>query len=105
MNWKKIIGIIALIAVIALVFFKLKNNKETTESKVYQYDKEKPITVSADTIRLQIIDDANTYTGTFEPNKETKISADIQGKINAVWWMWGVMFPKGKRLFNWIIRY
>src|SRR5690606_2325727 len=84
MNWKKIIGIIALIAVIALVFFKLKSNKETTESKVYQYDKEQPISVSADTIRLQTIDDINAYTGTFEPNKETKISADIQGKINAV---------------------
>lgn len=84
MNWKKIIGIIALIAVIALVFFKLKSNKEITESKVYQYDKDQPIAVSADTIRLQTIDDINAYTGTFEPNKETKISADIQGKINAV---------------------
>ena len=100
MNWKKIIGIIALIAVIALVFFKLKNNKETTESKVYQYDKEKPITVSADTIRLQTIDDANTYIGTFEPNKETKISADIQGKINAVLVDVGSSVSKGQTLIQ-----
>ena len=100
MNWKKIIGIIALIAVIALVFFKLKNNKETTESKVYQYDKEKPITVSADTMRLQIIDDANTYTGTFEPNKETKISADIQWKINAVLVDMGSYVSKGQTLIQ-----
>ena len=100
MNWKKIIGIIALIAVIALVFFKLKNNKETTESKVYQYDKEKPITVNADTIRLQTIDDANTYTGTFEPNKETKISADIQGKINAVLVDVGSYVSKGQTLIQ-----
>lgn len=100
MNWKKIIGIIALIAVIALVFFKLKNNKETTESKVYQYDKEKPITVNADTIRLQTIDDANTYTGTFEPNKETKISADIQGKINAVLVDMGSYVSKGQTLIQ-----
>lgn len=100
MNWKKIIGIIALIAVIALVFFKLKNNKETTESKVYQYDKEKPITVNADTIRLQTIDDANTYTGTFEPNKETKISADIQGKINAVLVDVGSSVSKGQTLIQ-----
>jgi len=55
MNWKKIIGIIALIAVIALVFFKLKNNKETTESKVYQYDKEKPITVNADMTKKNLL--------------------------------------------------
>src|SRR5574343_468844 len=100
MNWKKIIGIIALIAVIALVFFKLKNNKETTESKVYQYNKAKPITVNADTIRLQTIDDANTYTGTFEPNKETKISADIQGKINAVLVDVGSSVSKGQTLIQ-----
>lgn len=100
MNWKKIIGIIALIAVIALVFFKLKSNKETTESKVYQYNKEQPIAVSADTIRLQTIDDANAYTGTFEPNKETKISADIQGKINAVLVDVGSNVNKGQTLIQ-----
>jgi len=100
MNWKKIIGIIALIAVIALVFFKLKSNKETTESKVYQYDKEQPISVSADTIRLQTIDEINAYTGTFEPNKETKISADIQGKINAVLVDVGSNVSKGQTLIQ-----
>ena len=100
MNWKKIIGIIALIAVIALVFFKLKSNKETSESKVYQYDKEQPIAVSADTIRLQTIDDTNAYTGTFEPNKETKISADIQGKINTVLVDVGSNVSKGQTLIQ-----
>ncbi len=100
MNWKKIIGIITLIAVIALVFFKLKSNKETTESKVYQYDKEQPIAVSADTVRLQTIDDVNAYTGTFEPNKETKISADIQGKINAVLVDVGSNVNKGQTLIQ-----
>lgn len=100
MNWKKIIGIIALIAVIVLVFFKLKSNKEITESKVYQYDKDQPIAVSADTIRLQTIDDANAYTGTFEPNKETKISADIQGKINAVLVDVGSNVSKGQTLIQ-----
>src|SRR5690606_7147707 len=75
-------------------------NKETTESKVYQYDKEKPIAVSVDTIRLQSIDDAKTYTGTFEPNKETKISADIQGKINAVLVDVGSEVSKGQTLIQ-----
>ena len=81
---KKTIWIIAGIAIIALVISKLASNKKTTESKVYQYDKEKPVAVSVDTIRLQNINDAGTYTGTFEPNKETKISAETQGKINTV---------------------
>ncbi|MBX3257130.1 MAG: efflux RND transporter periplasmic adaptor subunit [Chitinophagaceae bacterium] len=97
---KKIIWIIAGIAIVGLMIFKLASNKKTTENKVYQYDKEKPITVSADTIRLQIIDDANTYTGTFEPNKETKISADIQGKINAVLVDVGSYVSKGQTLIQ-----
>jgi RND family efflux transporter MFP subunit len=81
---KKIIWIIDGVAIVGLVIFKLASNKKTTENRVYQYDKEKPISVSGDTIRLQNIVDAGNYTGTFEPNKETKISADIQGKINGV---------------------
>ena len=100
MNWKKIIGIIALIAVIALVFFKLKSNKETTESKVYQYDKDQPIAVSADTIRLQAIDDANAYTGTFEPNKEVKLSAETQGKINSILVDVGDIVQQGQTLIQ-----
>ncbi len=79
---KKIIWIIAGVAVVGMMMFKLLSNKKTTENRVYQYDKEKPILVSVDTIRLQNFVDAGNYTGTFEPNKETKISADIQGKIN-----------------------
>lgn len=97
---KKTIWIIAGIAIIALVIFKLASNKETTESKVYQYDKEKPIAVSVDTIQFQSIDAANTYTGTFEPNKETKISADIQGKINAVLIDVGSYVSKGQTLIQ-----
>lgn len=81
---KRIIWIIAGIAIVGLVIFKLASNKKITESKVYQFDKEKPISVEVDTIRLKYLDDENTYTGTFEPNRETKISAETQGKINAV---------------------
>ena len=81
---KKIIWIIAGIAIVGLVIFKLTSNKKTTESKVYQFDKEKPISVDVDTIRLRSLNDETAYTGTFEPNKETKVSAETQGKINAV---------------------
>lgn len=81
---KRVIWIIIGIAIVGLVIFKLASNKKTTKNKVYQYDKEKPITVSTDTIRLQAIGDAQTYTGTFEPNRETKISAEGQGKINSI---------------------
>lgn len=97
---KKTLWIMAGITVVGLMIFKLVSNKKTTESKVYQYDKEKPITVSADTIRLQTIENSTTYTGTFEPNKETKISADIQGKINAVSVDVGNYVSKGQTLIQ-----
>lgn len=81
---KKIIWIIAGIAIVGLVIFKLTSNKKTTESKIYQFDKEKPISVDVETIRLKNINEEGVFTGTFEPNKEVKISAETQGKINAV---------------------
>ena len=97
---KKIIWIIAGVAVVGMMMFKLLSNKKTTENRLYQYDKEKPISVSVDTIRLQNIVDAGNYTGTFEPNKETKISADIQGKINAVLVDIGSYVSKGQTLIQ-----
>ena len=97
---KKIIWIIAGVAVVGMMMFKLLSNKKTTENRIYQYDKEKPISVSVDTIRLQNIVDAGNYTGTFEPNKETKISADIQGKINAVLVDVGSYVSKGQTLIQ-----
>lgn len=84
MNWKKIIGIGAGILILALVVFKLKSNKEITQSKVYQYDKKQAINIQTDTLQLENVNDEYNYSGTFEPNKESKISAEIQGKIISI---------------------
>ena len=81
---KNIIYIVVALAVIAVVIIKLKTNKETTIDRVYRYDKDQPIPVQVDTLAMEQIGNNLFYTGTFEPNKETKISADIQGKINSV---------------------
>jgi RND family efflux transporter MFP subunit len=81
---KKLIWIIIGAAIVGLVVFKLISNKKTTESKVYEFDKEKPISVEVDTIHLKPLSEESAFTGTFEPNKETKISAETQGKINSV---------------------
>lgn len=98
MNWKKILGIIAGLALIAFVVIKLKNNKEITENKVYQFDKNKALHVSAETIELQSLNTEASFSGTFEPNKETKISAETQGKINAVLVDVGSVVSKGQQL-------
>ncbi|OGU58344.1 MAG: hypothetical protein A2X64_10030 [Ignavibacteria bacterium GWF2_33_9] len=73
-----IIGILLII----LIVMKLSMNKEKTTERVYQQDKFKPISVITDTAKSEIIKVENTYTGTFEPIQETRLSAEIQGKIN-----------------------
>ncbi|MBP8915179.1 MAG: efflux RND transporter periplasmic adaptor subunit [Chitinophagales bacterium] len=96
--FKKVLYIIIPLALIAFVVIKLKNNKEITQSKVYQYDKEQVINVQADTLQIENMKAEFSYSGTFEPNKETKISTEIQGKINAVLVDVGSVVNKGQSL-------
>lgn len=93
---KRFLYILIPLLLIGFVVVKLKKNKEITESKVYQYDKEQALHVQADTIRLTNINAESAYSGTFEPNKETKISAEIQGKINGILVDVGSVVNKGQ---------
>ena len=97
---KKALYIIIPLVLIAIVVIKLKNNKEITQSKVYQYDKEQAINVQADTLQIENVNAEISYSGTFEPNKETKISAEIQGKINDVLVDVGSYVNKGQSLIQ-----
>ncbi len=81
---KKILYVLIPLAIIAVVVIRLKSNKDVTQEKIYQYDKTQALNVQVDTIKLQKAEDDISYSGTFEPNKETKISAETQGKINSV---------------------
>ena len=77
--------IIALsVAVVALVFVRLAHNKRTAESLVYQYNSEQPVSVAVDTMRLEPLGEARSYVGLFEPDRESKVSAEVQGKIAEV---------------------
>ncbi len=99
--WKKnIIYIVVALAVIVIVVIRLKKNKETTVNRIYQYDKEQAINVQAITLKLESIKNDISYPGTFEPNKETKVSADIQGKINSVLVDAGSLVKKGQALIQ-----
>jgi RND family efflux transporter MFP subunit len=95
---KKVLYVIIPLAMIAIVVIKLKNNKEITQGKVYQYDKEQPINVQVETLHRESVNTEYFYSGTFEPNKETKISAEIQGKINEVLVDVGSVVSKGQSL-------
>ena len=75
---KNIIYIVVGIALIVFAAIRLINNKETTQDRIYQYDKETPISVQVDSLKLEFSNAEYSYTGSFEPNKESKISAEIQ---------------------------
>ncbi len=81
---KKIIYVVVALALIVFTIIRLKNNKETTQKRVYQYDKETPISVSVDTLKLETVNAEYSYAGVFEPYKESKISAEVQGKISSL---------------------
>lgn len=97
---KTLIYIGVALALIALVVFQLKSNKETTVKRVYQYDKEQAINVQAITLKFESVNNDISFTGTFEPNKETKVSAEIQGKINSVLADVGSVVKKGQSLIQ-----
>ncbi len=97
---KKIIYIVVALGLIALTVYKLKSNKQKTQNRVYQYNKEQAINVQAITLKLESAKNDISYPGTFEPNKETKISADIQGKINSVLIDVGSYVRKGQTLIQ-----
>lgn len=81
---KKVLYILIPVALIAVVVIKLKSNKETAQEKVFHYDKQEAINVTSETLKLESIEGDAYYSGTFEPFKETKISAEVQGKINEI---------------------
>lgn len=97
---KKVLYVIIPLAIIFIVVIKLKTNKEITQSKVYQFDKEQAINVQVDTLQLENVNAEFSYSGTFEPNKETKISAELQGKINTILVDAGSVVSKGQTLIQ-----
>jgi RND family efflux transporter MFP subunit len=97
---KKVLYIIIPIMLFALVVIRLMTNKETAREQVYTYNKEEAVNVNADTLHLEDADADYSFSGTFEPNKETKLSAEIQGKINAVLVDAGSNVKKGQALLQ-----
>lgn len=97
---KRTLYILIPLAILAIGVIKLKKNKELTQSKVYQYDKKLAVNIQADTVQIDRVDARFSYSGTFEPNKETKISAEIQGKINEVLVDVGSFVNKGQALIQ-----
>ena len=97
---KKILYITIPVVLLGLVVVRLKNNKELAKTNIVQFNKEATIAVIADTVVLQEVQFPYTFSGTFEPNLETKLSAELQGKINAVFVDVGDFVQKGQPLIQ-----
>ncbi|MBP6810315.1 MAG: efflux RND transporter periplasmic adaptor subunit [Saprospiraceae bacterium] len=85
--FRYLIPAIILIGIFAGVAYKLRSNKKTAQERVYQFDKSEVVTFKNDSTVLaspNTVDDPLQLTGIFEPNRDTKISAELQGKINRV---------------------
>ena len=100
MNWKKIIAIIAGILLIAAFVYKLNSNKETATERVYHFDKEAPVHVQTQILELEEIQSELLYSGAFEANRESKISAETQGKVNHIYIEVGDFVSKGQKLLQ-----
>ncbi|MGV3640045.1 MAG: efflux RND transporter periplasmic adaptor subunit [Adhaeribacter sp.] len=97
---KKGLYILVPLAIIAALLFRLKANKETAQSRIYRYDKGKAIPVKAETLSYKQTETTNTYTGTFEPHRESKISAEMPGRITAIYVDAGSQVKKGEPLLQ-----
>ena len=97
---KKLIGILILFALFAIIVLQLAGNKEISENRIYQYDKEQTIIVHTKNIQRANPGGEHLFTGTFEANKEVKINADVQGKIVKMYVDEGASVKKGQNLIK-----
>jgi RND family efflux transporter MFP subunit len=80
--------------------FILKSNKETAQKRVYQFDKEKPVSVQTISVKSENPEAVSVFPGYFEAVRESKISADIQGKVNNVLVDLGSSVQKGQTVIQ-----
>lgn len=95
---KKALYILVPLALIIIIVVRLRHNKDISENRVYHYNKEQAIEVNAVKAKYGSGEYINSFTGHFEPNRETKVSADVQGKVLQVYVDVGSEVKKGNRL-------
>lgn len=97
---KKTIYILITVIILAALVLFLKRNKDVAQSKVYHYDKELPVNVEVDTLKLQAVDEQQYFSGSFEPEKEVKLGAETPGKIKGIFVDNGSNVRKGQGLIK-----
>ena len=101
--FRYLIPAIILVGIFAGIAYKLKSNKKTAQERVYQFDKSEVVALKNDSTELaspKTADGVLQLTGIFEPNRDTKISAELQGKINHVFVDAGSIVSTGQTLIQ-----
>ncbi|MBK8191888.1 MAG: efflux RND transporter periplasmic adaptor subunit [Lewinellaceae bacterium] len=95
-----LIPAVILIGIFGGIAYKLKKNKATAEARVFQNDPAETPVLTEKTPPQTTLTAAGdlVFTGIFEPNRETKISAEVQGKINQIMVDAGSAVTKGQTL-------
>jgi RND family efflux transporter MFP subunit len=79
---KRILIISAIsIGLVALIVVKLLSNKEKVAGKIYIHDTSAPVLVEDTIPGMHTFDNALSFMGTFEPNRQNSIGSDASGKI------------------------
>lgn len=82
MKTKRIILIFSSIGLLALIIFKLVVNKNQTDNKKEKAISKSEMSVKTIVLEKSIASSSILFSGQFEAYKESKVSADIQGKIS-----------------------
>lgn len=94
-----LIPAIILVVIFGGIAFKLKKNKAISEERVFHSEPaEAAAPISSGVATTPKETSALLFTGTFEPNRETKISAETAGKINQITVDAGSIVSKGQTL-------
>lgn len=91
---------VILIGIFGGIALKLKKNKATAEDRVFHYDPaEASVLTGKDSSSTPKTEPGQRlFTGTFEPFRETKISAETQGRINRITVDAGSIVTKGQTI-------
>lgn len=81
---RKSFYLITAMAVILFVVWQLRNNKKSAEERIYRKESEKPVAITADTLKMETAGNFLSFAGTFQPYRETQISSEIQGKVESM---------------------
>ena len=96
-----LIPALILLGVFAAMALKLRSNKQIAQERVYHFDESELVSFQSDLAAAEspgAVYGGLGLTGTFEPNKESRVSADIQGKINRVLVEAGSVVSRGQTL-------